>query len=271
MITSNEMMRGYSENGIFSDLLLNRLEYKDTRFYPCVEKQYEGIYVPSATTILDVVPKGKAYKNWLQDLGQEADYISASAMEKGSTVHNLTERFDNGEEIHLADENGKIRFSLQEVEMFNKYVEFSERYKPFIIANEWGVGSAELRFGGMLDRVFKIDGENWLIDIKTGNMYSTYWRQVASYKVLWEHFNPQFKIDRIGILHLNAQSRTDGKLQGRGWKIEEMPTDEVGADGKRGFELYWHLFKMSLHEWYYQNPNATPKNRVFKLNFKKDW
>jgi hypothetical protein len=50
---------------IIHDQQKNKIEFKDSRFYPCHDSK-DSIYVPSVTTILDCAPKGKGFYDWLK-------------------------------------------------------------------------------------------------------------------------------------------------------------------------------------------------------------
>jgi hypothetical protein len=77
------------------DLNKNRIEFIDSRFYSTPS----GGYVPSVTTILECFPKGAEFYKWLKEMGGDADTIRDEAGRRGSTVHELTERYDMGEEV----------------------------------------------------------------------------------------------------------------------------------------------------------------------------
>src|SRR5688572_30528898 len=102
------------------DVESNRMTFLDSRFYITEE----GEYVPSVTSILQAYPKSSQFYEWLKAMGRDADTIRDEAGVVGSTVHQLTEKYDNGEQVCLFDTNGKINFRLNEWNMFEKYVEF---------------------------------------------------------------------------------------------------------------------------------------------------
>ena len=46
--------------------------------------------------------------------------------------------------------------------------------------------------------------------------------QLAAYRQSWEETNPDHKIDEMGVLHLKAATRTEGKppaMQGKSWQV----------------------------------------------------
>lgn len=263
---------------IFIDKKVNRITYKDMRFNEADDKP--GTWYPGATTILQCAPKDQSFYEWLKKYGNASDTISMEAMEKGSVVHRLTELYDRGEVVSAQSESGNPLYSSNEWEMFNKYVEFSEKYKPEVIVNESSYCLSSLGYGGTLDRVINMNGETWLLDIKTGNMYEYYWMQLAAYKRLfeeWQLFNwgeIKNKIDKIGIIHLNTKTRGEDKkgksIQGHGWCIETPDSwIENKVDSKDPIKYYLSLFESVKHIWNFQNPSFKPFNRVFALEVKK--
>lgn len=236
----------------------NRITFKDKRAYVCDDAPgKQELYVPSSTTILEYCPKGKGFYDWLKNRGKEADTIMMEAAEKGSKIHAATEVFDLTGKFRIEPSE----YTLEEVEQIHRYAEFSNRYlhkKPLAI--EWSAGSLKLGYGGTLDRIFEHDGDYYLLDIKTGQMYDYYFRQLASYKALWEQFNPKKKIKNYGILHLNAQTRTEKDWQGHGWRV---------LWNEKKHEDWLSLFLNTKREFHLQVPNFTPDNRVFDLTITK--
>jgi hypothetical protein len=106
--------------------------------------------VPSVTTYLEAYPKSYAYYEWLKSAGDNADEIRDEAGRRGSVVHKLTERYDNGEEVSFLDENGNIGYKVAEWSMFEKYVEFRTKHKTAIIHNELNIVSETTRWAGPL-------------------------------------------------------------------------------------------------------------------------
>jgi hypothetical protein len=234
---------------IFIDEKKNTITYRDKRAYECTDA--ENYYVPSCTSILDCAPKGQGFYEFLKNRGKEADAIAMEAMEKGSRIHNATEIYD-GEGIFQITEPDK--WTADEVEMLYRYKEFSDRYVNDCMVIEGSLASKSLGFGGTIDRIIRHDGKIYLLDIKTGNIYTYYWRQLAAYKVLFEYFNPKIKINHIGIIHLKALTRTDKDWQGKGWQVlfpEEKP------------EYYYDLFLNTKKEFHLLYPNFRANNRIF--------
>lgn len=241
------------------DLQSNQLTFLDNRFYVTESNEF----VPSVTTYLEAYPKNAQFYEWLKKVGDDADEIRDEAGRRGSIVHGLTERFDNGEEVSLLDENGYIGYKLNEWAMFEKYVEFRRRFQTNVIHNELNLVSDQYKMGGTLDRVMTIDGKMYLLDIKTSNVvHPHYWLQLAAYeKMLDEKLHIQ--VDAVGILWLNAKTRTEGKkdsIQGKGWQLLSEPAANL--------DTYWNRFKACQQLWLAENEDQKPRQLSYSISHK---
>lgn len=237
------------------DTTNNQITFLDQRYY----RTEAGDYIPSVTTILEAYPKGAQYYEWLKKNGEDSDNIRDEAGRRGSRVHQMTEAYDNGETVSLIDEQGNINIKVSEWNMFEKYVEFRTRFPFEIIKNEFTLISPGLGFAGTVDRVIELDGKVILVDIKTSNaIYDSYWLQIVSYKKLLEEID--IKVDDVGILWLNAKTRTEGKkgdYQGPGYQLVLH-----GGDTKKE----WELFLATKKLWDAQNGAMKPKEMSYKLS-----
>jgi hypothetical protein len=246
-------------NKFVVDLHKGRIEFIDQRFY----LSEKGNYIPSVTSILDAYPKDAGFYKWLKDVGNDADSIRDEAGRRGSVVHELTEKYDAGEEVTFLSNDGNPRFKMMEWNMFEKYVEFSTTYNPTILTMEMHMISDNLGFAGTIDRTVNLNGLDMLIDIKTSNqIYPSYWLQLAAYNKLLEENN--IKVDGVGILWLNAKTRTTGKggaIQGPGWQLVTKTLDELEKD--------WRLFQSTYALWRSMNEDIKPKQISYQLKHKK--
>lgn len=206
----------------------SRIEFLDTRFY----LTESGAYLPSVTTILDCYPKGAQFYEWLKKVGENSDEIRDEAGRKGSVVHQLTEKYDKGEGVAILDEFGNPQYRIIEWAMFERYIEFRNRYPDFKILHiELNMVSENLGFAGTLDRVFEYQGKKVLVDLKTsGALHDHFWLQQAAYAELLKERG--VTIDQTAILWLNAKTRTDGKngaIQGQGWQMvfQDQPHEHL--------------------------------------------
>jgi hypothetical protein len=79
----------------------------------------------------------------LKKNGEDSDNIRDEAGRKGSKVHDMTERYDNGEEVSLLNEHGDFSVSMAEWNMLEKWIEFRTRFSPEIIDIETNILSKE--------------------------------------------------------------------------------------------------------------------------------
>ena len=217
---------------------LKQINFLDRRVY----KRDEGVYYPSVTTILQYMPKNKFFESWLKDVGNNADIIMRKAGKEGTQVHEACEKLVLGEEVTWMDDFGRAKYSQIVWEMILKFAEFWKTNKPELISSEDFVWSDEHKYAGTADIVCKMNGETWLLDIKTSNsIHKSYDLQLAAYaKGLEESKN--IKIDRTGIIWLKAHSRGPSKqknvIQGKGWKLLQI--DEI----EQNFELFNLIYRI---------------------------
>ena len=237
----------------------NQITFTDARFY--IDKE-TGEYYPSATTILEAYPKPYALLQWMKEAGKQADELRDAAGRRGSNVHQLTENYDKGEICNLLGENGQPLYSMEEWGMFEKYVDFSTRFNPTHKLIEQQVLSPNLGFAGTLDRVTKIDGKDYLIDIKTSNgIYNSYWLQIAAYRQALM-IESDIEVDGVAILWLNAKTRTIGKkgdIQGLGWQL--VIKEDTSND--------WDLFQAVQKLWHAEHAEDKPKEFSYTLSHKR--
>lgn len=247
-----------------SNYILNtnqkQITFLDNRFY-----QHETGYVPSVTTILQAYPKDAHFYTWLKQVGENADEIRDEAGRRGSIVHELTERYDRGEEVNLMDDYGKIGYKLIEWAMFERYVDFCNRFPFEVVMNEQNMVSQKLGFAGTIDRLIDFNGKSYLIDIKTSNVvHEHYWLQLSAYNELITEaygFNP---VEERAILWLNAKTRSEGKkgdIQGKGWQLIIRSHDKYDIDKK--------LFDATHILWKHQNETIEPKQLSYTISHKK--
>lgn len=241
------------------DIQKGRVEFLDSRFY---KDEITGDFYPSVTTILEAYPKSFALLEWMKKMGGDADLIRDEAGRKGSVVHQACEDYDRGIEVNFLDQYNNAKFRQAEWAMIERYVEFREKYKFELIANELHYISKLFGRAGTLDRVFKWNDEYWLVDIKTSNsLHNSYWLQQAAYAQMFEEHN-SIEINHIAVIWLNSKVRTPGtdkKIQGLGWQLVTPEYDK---------EHYFNLFQ-SVHQlWNEENKDIKPRNLSYNLTHK---
>jgi hypothetical protein len=230
----------------------------DSRYY-----RRNGKYYPSVTYVLGYYPKGKFFENWLKQVGFSADYIVKKAAEEGTQVHELAEEYLNGAELNFLDDRGRPQYNPDVWQMFLRFVEFWETYKPTLIETEVHIFSDELKVAGTCDLIVEINGELWLLDLKTSNQIQTvYELQTAVYGQCYEECFGK-KIDRYGILWLKSSKRgpKKDKMQGKGWEVVES---------SRTFEENIDIFKTVKRLFDLENPTHSPVFTEFRTIAKRE-
>ena len=230
----------------------------DSRYY-----RRNGKYYPSVTYVLGYYPKGKYFENWLKQVGFSADYIVKKAAEEGTQVHELCEAYLNGEELQFLDDRGRPQYNPDVWQMFLRFVEFWETYKPTLIETEVHLFSDELKVAGTCDLIIEIGDELWLLDLKTSNnMQTTYELQTAVYGQCYEECFGK-KINRYGILWLKSSKRkaSKDKMQGKGWEVVEP---------SRTFEENIDIFKTVKRLFDLENPTHSPIFTEFRTTAKRN-
>jgi hypothetical protein len=257
MIEKNENVSKKSITRILNvDPNSKRVSVLDNRFYTRFDEYY-----PSVTNILQFMPKGKFFETWLKDVGHNSDIIARKAADEGTQVHDAIERYLLGEKIQWLDENDHSNYSLDVWKLILKFHDFWTTVKPILIESEIHLFSDQYKFAGTCDLVVEIEGERWLLDLKTSNSIHTAMDlQLAAYTQAWNETFEE-KIDRVGIIWLKSSKRKEGKLQGKGWEIYE-PSRSI-EDNFKLFEHVHELFKL-------ENPNPKPSQDSFPIEIQLD-
>lgn len=229
----------------------------DGRYY-----QRNGEYYPSVTYVLSHYPKGKFFEDWLKKVGYASEYIVKKASEEGTQVHEMIEAYLNGEELKFL-EHGIPMYDPNVWQMFLRFVDWWEEYKPTLVEAEVHLFSDELKIAGTCDLVCEIDNELWIIDFKTSNhLQTTYDLQTAIYAQCFEECYGK-KINRAGVLWLKSSKRgpKKGKMQGKGWEMyESSRTQEENLDIYRSVRKLFDL----------ENPSHKPAFTEFRTTAKRD-
>ena len=237
---------------------LKQINFLDSRVY----KRDEGIYYPSVTTILQYMPKNKFFESWLKDVGHNADIIMRKAGKEGTQVHEACENLVLGNEVNWMDDYGNAKYSEIVWEMILKFHDFWTTHKPKLISTEEFVWSDKNRYAGTGDLVVEMDGETWLLDIKTSNsLHKSYDLQLASYAKAFKECK-DINIQRTGIIWLKAHTRSasnkKGVYQGKGWKI--VKSDDID----KNFELFMNIYELFKLD----NPKVEPVYKKYPTTLK---
>ena len=252
------ILKENSKNRLTFKPELKQINFLDRRVY----KRSKDLYYPSVTTILQYMPKNKFFDNWLKDVGHSADLIMRKAGKEGTQVHEAAEALVLGKEVNWMDDYGNAKYSQLVWEMILKFYDFWSTYKPELISTEEFVFSDKHKYAGTADLLVKMNGETWLLDIKTSNnLHRSYHLQLAAYAKALEEAKG-IKIDRTGIIWLKASTRSASKkkgvYQGKGWQIKTI--DEIDYN----FDLFLTIYKLYLLE----NPNTQPIYKSYPTTLK---
>ena len=196
-----------------------------TAGYGRVYEVEKGIFFASVTTILRYgLPLPEFLLKWMiQQSGGDYDkhlHANNEASEIGTAVHDLIERVLAGEEIKVSDNpldhvKGKgyyptyntslsIRKGMQSFMAFWKHTQPAvESVEKLLFCTDKFEGQYMYPFCGRCDMVATIEGERWLLDVKTSKVVKNvlnYKLQLSIYKMLWDAMHPDKPIVRMGIL-----------------------------------------------------------------------
>jgi hypothetical protein len=230
---AKEITEGYSSKK--TEFVTSENEH----WYP--SKTKANVWYPSVTTIIgDSFPKGIGFQKYLanQESYESSQDILKAAGKRGTNVHEATEVLERGHILY------RDNFTLEEWTMLQGFVAWHKKYNPRPIHIERGWVSDQLETGGTIDRVYDIQGDIVVLDIKTSSaVHQNYFCQVAVYdRLLTEHTT--LVADYTAILRL-APKKKDG------YEYVLRDRDEIEED----FAVFQSVQKI----WKYRNPKAKPK------------
>jgi len=241
------------------DKTSKQINFLDQRFY-----ERKGEYYPSITSVLQLYPKGRHFENWLKDTGWASEHIARESAKEGTMTHDLVEKYLNGEKLEWLNIDGTAKYPLIVWKMLLRFKEFWETHKPTLIHTEIHLYSDIHKIAGTCDLVLEINGEIWLLDIKTSNhLNNSYDLQTAAYIKCWNELFEE-PIQKAGIIWLKSGKHKPDpkgiKMQGKGWEIKESD---------RTIEENWKLFT-HVHALYkIEHPNDKPIFDSFPLSVQR--
>lgn len=155
----------------------------------------DQIYLPSVTWICSFYPKGIGYMKWLAEKGwNEAEALKVLAGNKGSRVHKAIELLNSGETVRhdtlFMDDSGvELELTADEYEAVISYANWFKSTNPKILRSEFTVVNTEFGFAGTVDIEAEINGELYVVDVKTSaDIWPSHEIQVSAYaKTLGNH------------------------------------------------------------------------------------
>ena len=219
-----------------------------------------GFYVPSVTTVTKYgCPTPHFLLKYIikQSEGDYDKYLTktSEALRVGSLVHDNCEKLLNGEELFIENDKEVQKGVISFVKWYNEH-------KPKVIAVEEVLYSKSLKqgklvcpFAGRCDLVAEIDGETWMLDLKTSKSLEdyTYVIQLSMYKMLWDVLHPDQQIDRLGLIHCKKDFMGSRPTQ-RTNLFKEVKFDKKSVD-------------CAVH-FYYMYEDAFDKSGILKTKAK---
>lgn len=164
----------------YDDLTANTDENGRRYFTP------DGKVYPSITTVMGSLSKD-GIKEWRERVGEEeANRVSHHAATRGTIVHDLMERYINGDEI---DTRKMMPHHLKSFRDLSKVM--NERLDE-VYVQEKALYSHHLKVAGRVDLVGRFDGVRSIVDFKTSakvkkkEWISGYFMQTAAYAIMFE-------------------------------------------------------------------------------------
>lgn len=161
---------------------LNRIDGETARLY----ETPTGERYPSVTTVLGKMSDKTALNEWRKRVGDvEANKVSARAASRGTSIHNMCEKYILGEEIDTSMPHNMM--------IFNQIKKILDDKVDTIRATECTLFSHHLQIAGTCDLIADYDGRLSIIDYKTStrrkrkDWIEGYFLQCALYAyMLWE-------------------------------------------------------------------------------------
>jgi hypothetical protein len=207
-------------------------------------------YYPSVTWITDHYPKGIGFYKWLANHGwDEAQGLKEAAADKGSRVHKCIEYLIEGETIKHDDKykdanDEEKELTIEEYECILSFKKWVDDAKPEFLAKEIVTVSNEYNYAGMIDIVAKVDGQRYIIDLKTSqNVWPSHRLQVSAYNKSFGGEN------KLAILQIGYRRNKDQ------YKFNEI--DDC-----------FDLFLAARQIWEAENKDTEPKQRDYPLEVK---
>ncbi len=221
-----------------------RCTTEDERWYLINE-----IYVPSVTWIASFYPKGIGFFKWLANKGwDEAEALKNSAGNKGSRIHKAIEDLVNGKEVQhdsVYECDGiSQELTAEEYEAVLSFSQWWASVNPKLISSEFVTYNEEFGYAGTIDLKLEIEGEIWVVDIKTSSeIWPEHELQLSAYA-------ESEKVKKIGIIQVGYKRN----------KIKKYKFTEI--------ENQFDLFLSAKKIWEKETLGQIPLQRDLPLSIK---
>ena len=245
--------------------------------YGRVYEVAEGVFFPSVSTIPSYgMPTHPFLLKWFIEQSQ-GDYdrhtkYNGQASEVGTFVHDCIEKMLDGNQIQISPNpldhiKGKgyyptYKASVEIKKSLASFVCWYNESKPTIISKEELLYCLDKKgknykfpFAGRCDLVAEIDGELWMLDIKTSKSVEnqpSMQCQLSIYKMLWDATHKR-KIDRLGIIWAKKDYKLNTPPNSIKKTYEYQYDEELVRDTYKMFIRFYDGFERGL---------GKPKQRV---------
>src|SRR6056300_1863239 len=188
------------------DLGYNDLSAKTTK----KGRQYvdpDGNTYPSITTVLSILSED-SIRAWRARVGEEkANQISRVASTRGTTVHNIIEKYVANDPEYI---KGEMPHNVQTFKDVQKVI---DEGVTKVYAQEAPLYSKHLGVAGRVDCVAEYDGRISIIDFKTSrkkkypSMIKNYFMQESAYAIMWEERTGQPITQLVTIIAVDGQDK----------------------------------------------------------------
>lgn len=226
----------------------------DERWYVVQKAGQADIFMPSVTWICSYYPKGAWFTKWVAEKGyDEAEAIKREAGDKGSKVHKAISDILMGQTIKIDSKysaNGEepVELTAIEYEAVMSFVNWLNMTQPEVLAIDYTLVNPEAGYAGTIDMKLRINGEIWIVDIKTSkDVYPSHELQVSAYKKA----DPE--VQKIAILQVGY---TKNKAKFKFTEIEDK----------------YPLFEAAKAIWANETAGVHPMQKDFplELSWKKE-
>jgi len=146
----------------------------------------DGNKYPSITTVLSILSED-AIRAWRARVGEEeANRISKQASSRGTTVHNIIEKYIANDPDYIKDE------MPHNIQTFKDVQPILDECVTKVYQQEAPLYSKHLGLAGRVDLVGQWNGIDSIIDWKTSRKFkkkewiSNYFMQCSAYAIMWE-------------------------------------------------------------------------------------
>ncbi|MBK7546187.1 MAG: hypothetical protein IPI56_10685 [Elusimicrobia bacterium] len=183
-------------------------------------------YAPSVTYITSFYPKGPQLTKWIAEQGGTKQRRKTDAGARGSRIHAAVAALVGGGTVTPDMKFDGVELAVDEYAAVLNFRDWFEATRPEVLGSEFLIWNDEHNYAGTVDLKVKINGEVWVIDLKSSkSVYPEYALQLSAYKKCIPDAT------RIGVLQVGYTRSKSG------WKFTELDDKfDVFLATKRVFE-----------------------------------